>query len=93
MGPWIHTGNLTAYQGELNFGLLSQGLGEVAPATLKFFDQHLKGIEAGLPQLRYFLMGAKQWRNAEDWPPAGAVHQSGICTPADKRTLPRAMEL
>jgi uncharacterized protein len=76
MGPWTHTTALTGNQGELNFGLLSQGIFELLPAHLAFFDQHLKGVEASLPLVRYFLMGANEWRNAEGWPPAGAIpHQ------------------
>jgi uncharacterized protein len=76
MGPWTHTVNLTGNQGELNFGLLSQGIFQLLPAHLAFFDQHLKGVEATLPPIRYFLMGANEWHNAEDWPPLGAVrHQ------------------
>jgi uncharacterized protein len=75
MGPWIHAASLPGYQGELNFGLLSQGIFELLPAHLAFFDQHLKGIEASLPVIRYFLMGANEWRNAEDWPVPGAIRQ------------------
>jgi putative CocE/NonD family hydrolase len=75
MGPWTHTVNLTGNQGELNFGLLSQGIFELLPAHLAFFDQHLKGLEASLPAVRYFLMGANEWRNADDWPVPGATRQ------------------
>jgi uncharacterized protein len=73
MGPWTHAAVLPGNQGELNFGLLSQGIFELLPAHLAFFDHHLKGAEAALPLVRYFLMGANEWRNAEDWPPPGAV--------------------
>lgn len=75
MGPWIHAAMLPGSQGELNFGLLSQGIFELLPAHLAFFDQHLQGVEASLPLVRYFLMGANEWHNAEDWPPSGAVRQ------------------
>jgi hypothetical protein len=73
MGPWIHAAILPPHQGELNFGVLSQGVLELPPAHLAFFDRHLKGVEARLPLVRYFLMGANEWRNAEDWPPPGTV--------------------
>jgi uncharacterized protein len=75
MGPWIHAGMLPGNQGELNFGVLSQGIFELLPAHLAFFDQHLKGVEANLPLVRYFLMGANEWRNADDWPVKGATRQ------------------
>jgi putative CocE/NonD family hydrolase len=75
MGPWTHAAVLPGNQGELNFGLLSQGMFELLPAHLAFFDQHLKGVEANLPTVRYFLMGANEWRNADNWPVPGAIRQ------------------
>jgi uncharacterized protein len=36
-----------------------------------FYDHHLKGIDngyEGLPPVRYWLQGAEEWREAEDWP-------------------------
>lgn len=38
---------------------------------LKFHDQHLKGIDTGIddePAVRYWLMGANEWREGSDWP-------------------------
>ncbi|MBL5972235.1 MAG: CocE/NonD family hydrolase [Candidatus Leucobacter sulfamidivorax] len=38
---------------------------------LKFHDKHLKGIDSGIdqePPVRYWLMGANEWRSAQDWP-------------------------
>jgi hypothetical protein len=38
---------------------------------LAFYDHHLKGLDNGydgLPPVRYWLQGADQWREAEDWP-------------------------
>jgi putative CocE/NonD family hydrolase len=36
---------------------------------LAFFDRYLRGIEsADLVAVRYFLMGANEWRQAETWP-------------------------
>jgi putative CocE/NonD family hydrolase len=39
---------------------------------LAFFDRYLRGIEsADLASVRYFLMGANEWRTAETWPLPG----------------------
>ncbi len=75
MGPWTHAAMLPPQQGELNFGVLSQGSLELQSAHLTFFDRHLKGVEASLPLVRYFMMGVNEWRNAEDWPPTEAVRR------------------
>jgi predicted acyl esterase len=40
-----------------------------------FYDHHLKGVDNGydrLPPVRYWLQGAEEWREAEDWPVPGA---------------------
>jgi putative CocE/NonD family hydrolase len=42
---------------------------------LAFYDHHLKGIDNGydrLPPVRYWLQGAEEWREAQDWPVPGA---------------------
>jgi predicted acyl esterase len=39
---------------------------------LAFYDFHLKGVHNGydeLPPVRYWLQGAEEWREADDWPP------------------------
>jgi predicted acyl esterase len=42
---------------------------------LAFYDFHLKGVDNGYDELspvRYWLQGANEWREAEDWPPPDA---------------------
>ena len=39
---------------------------------LRWFDHWLKGIDTGItdePPVRYWTMGANEWRSADDWPP------------------------
>jgi putative CocE/NonD family hydrolase len=39
---------------------------------LRWYDHWLKGIDTGImaqPPVRYWLMGANEWRTAEAWPP------------------------
>ena len=41
---------------------------------LRWNDHWLKGIDTGVmdePPVRYWLMGADEWRTADDWPPPG----------------------
>ena len=38
---------------------------------LRWYDHWLKGIDTGImdePRVRYWLMGANEWRTGEDWP-------------------------
>jgi len=58
--------------------------------VLDFLDRHIRGINNGFssaPRVRYFVMGANEWRDAQDWPPQPtaitAFHLAG--TDGDRR--------
>jgi putative CocE/NonD family hydrolase len=73
LGPWQHGVIETSRQqlGELDFGPHS-GI-DYDEELLRFFDQYLKKKATGLgsePAVRYFTMGANEWRTADGWPPA-----------------------
>lgn len=92
MGPWAHLGTLLSVQGEVNFGLTgSASLSDLPGCHLRFFDKHLKTAEETYPPVRYFLMGANEWRAADTWPPPGAVeqvwHLRGVAQGAGGRLL------
>jgi putative CocE/NonD family hydrolase len=59
--------------GERSMGDARLNYGEL---TWGWFDHFLKGEDTGLlkkmPKVRYYLMGANQWKSADTWPPAGA---------------------
>ena len=72
MGPWSHA-YYDRYLGERDFGPTAAAA--MSGAVLdynRFLDRHLKGVDSELPAVRYFLMGANEWRTANQWPPAGA---------------------
>jgi putative CocE/NonD family hydrolase len=77
IGPWTHGVRLGSQVGEVNFGRLASGLGAMSTVRhLAFFDKYLRGIEtASLAAVRYFLMGANEWREAETWPLPGTERQ------------------
>ncbi|MCX5859608.1 MAG: CocE/NonD family hydrolase, partial [Proteobacteria bacterium] len=70
IGPWAHvllggdgTDDIKVKENVFEF-----------PETFAWYDHWLKGVDNGaekLPAIRYFLMGANEWKTAEDWPPAG----------------------
>jgi putative CocE/NonD family hydrolase len=73
IGPWRHVALGKLEQGELEFpGAVSQSAGE----STRFFDHWLRGLDNGWngrPRVRYFLMGADEWREAPAFPPPGIV--------------------
>ena len=76
LGPWSH-GPFTHDLGERAHGFFADAAGaQVAAAYLSFFDRHVKGMDvAELPNVRYFLLGANAWKEAEDWPVPGTEYR------------------
>ncbi|MCO1580730.1 CocE/NonD family hydrolase [Crossiella sp. SN42] len=89
VGPWAHAAHVPAEQGDLNFGMRAEGaVAGLTEKQLAFFDRHLRGAEADLPPVEYFLMGANEWRTAGQWPPAGVVTRDfALTSDGDARTL------
>jgi putative CocE/NonD family hydrolase len=75
IGPWDHEGSPdTTHRAGLM--PLPTDTGEQRWATFAaFFDRYLSGVDrsfgAGGP-VRYFVLGANEWRNATAWPPTNA---------------------
>jgi putative CocE/NonD family hydrolase len=74
LGPWVHgapsPGRTRA--GDLDFGP-EAGI-DYDALVLDFHDHYLRGIAnrfASEAPVRYFVMGAGEWRTAGEWPPAG----------------------
>jgi putative CocE/NonD family hydrolase len=50
---------------------LDRPLRALRSEMLRWYDHWLKGIDSGManePRVTYWLMGANEWRTAEDWP-------------------------
>lgn len=77
LGPWVHGVPPTSdgHSGELDFG--PNAAWDYDEQVLDFQDHYLRGIAnryGEMPPVRYFVMGANEWRKAEAWPPpAGSV--------------------
>lgn len=81
IGPWKHGVIETGARnvGDIDFGP-DAGI-DYDEVVLRFFDEYLFGQETGLPNelpVRYFVMGANEWRTSEKWPPDEAV-ASTLC--------------
>lgn len=63
IGPWVHT----------DFG----GLGQMLRESIIWSRAHLLGDQTHLRQqpVRVYVMGANEWRDFPDWPPAGYAPQ------------------
>lgn len=79
LGPWYH-GPLTGLVGEVDFGWsASDATVLLDEQQLKWFDYWLKGVENDIlegPPIRYFVMSANVWRDAETWPLPGTEYTS-----------------
>jgi hypothetical protein len=80
LGPWVHGvgATQTGKTGELDFG--AGAAIDYDETLLRFFDHYLRGVDNGVdtaPPVRYFVMGANEWRASAQWPPAG-TRPSGL---------------
>ena len=89
LGPWTHGNRSQTTFGEVDFGpdaTIDSWAGDWRAYRLRFFDRHLKGIEApDEPAVRVFVMGGGpgtkdaagrlnhggRWISATDWPLPG----------------------
>jgi len=83
VGPWSH-GNFSDTVGELHFGVnASKAALDPSALLLGFFDEHMLHRPGNAPPVRFFLMGADEWVDAEEWPVGGIedehwyLHSSG----------------
>lgn len=72
LGPWVHgaESTMSSRAGELDFG--PRAAIDYDALVLDFHDHYLRGIAnrfAVEPPVRYFVMGANEWRAARAWPP------------------------
>jgi putative CocE/NonD family hydrolase len=76
IGPWFHTTMWPNIAGEVDFGVMAQGLAiDLEGIMLRWFDHWLKGIDTGLlrePPVKLFVMGENVWRDEPEWPLARA---------------------
>jgi putative CocE/NonD family hydrolase len=72
MGPWQHgLGGRVA--GQLDFG--ENAVMALDVLYRRWLDRWVKGVDNGVdrePAVRMFMMGANEWRDEAEWPPAGA---------------------
>lgn len=75
-GPWDHAGTRTPKQELGGRDFTPAALTDMNALHLRFFDRWLKGIENGQDtdkRVRLFAMGDNEWREGDQWPPAGTV--------------------
>lgn len=76
IGPWIHSTLWPNISGEVDFGVLSQGVGiDLEGIMLRWFDHWLRGLDTGMleePPVKLFVMGENAWRDEAEWPLARA---------------------
>lgn len=76
VGPWQHAVEHPDRLGDIWFGLTSSTAGSGTNLRqIAYFDRYLRGKDASLPAVRYFVMGVNEWRHADDWPLPGTTWQ------------------
>jgi putative CocE/NonD family hydrolase len=69
IGPWNHGGVGARKLGSFDFG--PEAHRDIQQIQIRWFDHWLKGLANGVerdPVVRYFVMGAGEWRTAPTWP-------------------------
>ncbi len=77
IGPWSHSGRGRRKVGQIDFGPNANY--NVRGEEIRWFDYWLKEKNNGIekePPVRIFVMGANEWRDEQEWPPARAVNQT-----------------
>ncbi len=105
IGPWVHGVGSTARtkSGEREFG--ADAAIQYDEVILGWMDRHLRASGADRPAdppVRYFVMGANQWKTASVWPPparpvtyrltAAAPRRPGTLTPAPQAPGPKTQD-
>jgi uncharacterized protein len=72
IGPWVHGVDSTqkTKSGERKFA--ASAAINYDEVVLRFLDHYVRGLDNGVEKdkrVRYYVMGADQWREADSWPP------------------------
>lgn len=81
IGPWIHGPSVhdpafARHVGDMDFG--PEALLDFNAEMYRWYDYWLNNTATGVldePRVRYFLMGANEWRTADTWPPPDVESQ------------------
>ena len=108
IGPWTHNYS-EPFVGSFGTGAFgSAAASGLHQWHLDFYRRHLRGEDVDLPPVRYFVMGANEWCDADDWPPpeveprryhlrsgghANTHHGDGVLSPAAPDPAETADEL
>jgi putative CocE/NonD family hydrolase len=84
IGPWVHGVASTAKtkSGEREFGAAAAI--DYDEVVLRWMDHYLQGSANGVEKekpVRYFVMGANQWRDADAWPPVSTAASYYLVSP------------
>ena len=89
LGPWEHgaPSTMATRAGELDFG--PEAAIDYDALVLDFHDHYLRGIAnrfASEPRVRYFVMGANEWRESDRWPPPARPQEIPLVAARDSFT-------
>jgi len=71
VGPWPHSTDAPTALGDMDFGPRARV--DLTAEQIAFYRTCLDGGAPSAPPVRVFMMGANEWRDETDWPPARMV--------------------
>jgi uncharacterized protein len=85
IGPWVHGVDSTqkTKSGERKFA--ASAAINYDEIVLRFLDHYVRGLDNGVDKdkrVRYYVMGADQWREADSWPPRATATSYYLDVPA-----------
>lgn len=88
IGPWVHGTDNTekAKSGEREFA--ANAVINYDEVIFRWLDHYVRGIDNGVDRekpVRYYVMGANEWRDDSTWPPAATATSYYLTPTADRK--------
>ena len=88
IGPWVHGSDNTEKNkaGEREFG--TNAAINYDEVIFRWLDHYVRGVDNGVDRekpVRYYVMGANEWRDGPTWPPAAAATPYYLTPTADRK--------
>jgi uncharacterized protein len=85
IGPWVHGVDSTQKTKSGDRKFAASAAINYDEVVLRFLDHYVRGLDNGVDKdkrVRYYIMGADQWREADSWPPRATATSYYLEVPA-----------
>ncbi|MEQ1472365.1 MAG: CocE/NonD family hydrolase [Candidatus Acidiferrum sp.] len=87
LGPWVHGGTEENKAGDRSFAPAAAI--DYDETVLRWLDHYVRGMDNGVDReapVRYYVMGADEWRESKTWPPSAKGTPYYLATPSDNKS-------